>query len=168
MFKKVLCILFIAAAFAGAARAEDVTLPNPLKNVKTGQWIKLRMFTLFGYAEQVQRVVNIQGEGDERVITVNTEVNVDGEVVNSEETSIAYQQAVDEQMTAFDDAEDVKYSNITTTVNGKQMSAVQIDFVQDGQKCTLVLSEEVPLTGMIRIEIDGMDEPAMELLDFGE
>lgn len=168
MAKRVLCILFIVAAFAGVARAEEAALPNPLKSVKVGQWVKLRMFTLFGYAEQVQRVVNIQGEGDDRVITVQTEVSADGEVVNSEETSIAYQQAVNEQMTAFDDAESVKYSNITTTVNGKQMSAVQVDFVQDGQKCVLVLSEEVPLTGMVCIEIEGMDEPAMELLDFGE
>lgn len=171
LFRKFLCLFTLclaASAVASAASADTATLPNPLKDVKAGQWVVYRINTLFGAAEQKQTVENVEGVGDERVFTIKTEMSIEDELVDERTDNITYKQAMEEQDKALAEAEDVDIANTQVDVKGAKMDAVQVSFSQDGTKCTLFLSERVPLVGMIRMEVEGMDEPAMELLDFGE
>lgn len=159
------CTVFTTSAVHAGETAE---IPNPLRNVKPGQWVQYRINTLFGLAEQKQTVVSIQGEGDERLLTIKSEMSIDGEVVDEQEETVTYKAALREQEESLKDAEKVEIFAVQTDVKGEQIPAVRVDFTQDGQSCHLYMSERIPLVGMIRLLIDGMDDPAMELIDFGE
>jgi len=159
--------VFSLSAAAGDAAATS-TLPNPLKNAKAGQWVHYRMNTLFGTADQKQTLVGIEGEGDDRVLSIKSEMTIDDEIVDERTDAITYRAAMDEQERALSEAENVQITTTTADFKGAKMNAVQMDFVQEGKRCVLILSEDVPLIGMIRMEVEGQEEPAMELLDFGE
>ena len=164
----VVVALCMTVASGCALAGEKVEMPNPLKNLKAGQWVHYRINTLFGIAEQKQTVVSVQGEGDDRLITIKSEMSIDGEVVDEQEDTVTFKAALQEQEESLNEAENVEYFAVQTDVKGEQIPAVRVDFTQDGQTCHLYMSERIPLVGMIRLLVDGMDEPAMELLDFGE
>jgi hypothetical protein len=155
-----------AAAGDGAALA--ATLPNSLKNARAGQWVRYRINTLFGAADQKQTLLRIDGEGDDRVLTIKSEMSIDDEIVDERTDSITYRQAVEEQEKALDEAEGIRIENASIDFRGTPMDAARVDFVQDGNACVLYLSEKVPLVGMIRMTVEGEEGPSMELLDFGE
>lgn len=169
---------FALAAFVSAASAFAVAapllagdappLPNSLKNARVGQWVVYRINTLFGTADQKQTITAIDGEGDDRVLTIKSEMSIDGEPVDERTDSVTYLQAAREQEEALAGAENIRVKNDAIEFKGAPMDAARVDFVQDGNDCVLYLSEKVPLVGMIRMTVEGQDGPSMELLDFGE
>lgn len=176
---KRLMVLFavfaLAAASAVAGEADDTAsasaiaaLPNPLKDAKVGQWVQYRINTLFGTADQKQTLVGIEGEGDERVLTIKSEMSIDDELVDERTDAITYKQALEEQEKALADSGEVSVKNVSLEFKGNTYDVVEVDFIQDEKHCVLYLSEKVPLVGMIRMTMEGQDGPVMELVDFGE
>lgn len=165
-FPAVVLAIIIAAA-ASAADAADVELPNPLRNVAAGQWVRYRVNTLFGTAEQKQTVVAVTGGGDEAVITIRTEVSLDGEVMDEREEATTYRKLLDEQAAALDGAENRSSAGTEAEIGGATFDAVAVSYTQDGQKYTLLLSGDVPLAGVVRLVAEGAEEPVVELIDFG-
>lgn len=164
-----LALLMAFAAFsAPAGESATANLPNPLKNAKAGQWVHYRVNTLFGTADQKQTLVGVDGEGDDRVLSIKTEMSIDDEVVDERTDAITYGAAMEEQERALSESENVRVSNTSVDFKGTKMDAVRVEFIQDEQRCVLIMSDQIPLVGMIRMEIEGQDEPVMELLDFGE
>lgn len=161
-----LFMIILATGFATAAETE--TLPNPLRTAHVGQWVRYRINTLFGQAEQKQTLLKIEGEGEDRIFTIKSEMAIDEEHVDERTDSITYEQALAEQESALEDATNVSMKNVTYEFNGEKFDSVLVEFLQEGKKCRLQLSESVPLVGMLRLEIEGVDEPVMELIDFGQ
>ena len=171
MVKRLLPVLaFVLAAAVSAPAAETLgaQLPNPLKNVKPGQWARYRVNTLFGVAEQKQTVVSVEGDGDDRVITIKTEMSLDDEVVDEREEATTYRKLLDEQAAALEEVENAVAAPCETTLAGTTVSAVSVTYAQDGQKYTLFLSENIPLAGVIRLEAEDAEEPVVEIIDFGD
>ncbi len=168
----VLMFVLAGAVLCPSAAAGDAdaaaTLPNSLENAKAGQWVLYRINTLFGMADQKQTLVAVDGEGDDRVLIIKSEMSIDGELVDERTDSITYSQAVEEQETALAEAENLRIGRASIDFRGTPLDAVRVDFVQDGNACVLYLSEKVPLVGMICMTVEGQDGPSMELLDFGE
>lgn len=169
MFKFTTALALAFMVILGAATAaETQTLPNPLRTAHPGQWVRYRINTLFGHAEQKQTLLKIDGEGDERIFTIKSEMAIDDEHVDERIDNITYEQALSEQESALEDATNISVKNASSEFNGTILDSILVEFHQDDKKCRLLLSEAVPLVGMIRLEIEGMDEPAMELIDFGQ
>ena len=165
--------LFMAVCALPAAAADtalEVPLPNPLQSAKAGQWVQYRITTLFGSAEQKQTILSIDGDenDDERVLTIKSEMIIDGEVVDERTDAITYKQALQEQANALEESQDVKTRLATVDFNGQKLEAVEVDFVQQGKHCLLYLSEKVPVVGMISMTVDNEDGPAMQLIDYGD
>lgn len=159
------CILLFASQIAFAANAP---LPNPLSTVREGQWVSYKVVLMGMEAEQRQSIVGVTGTGDDRILTMKVEILLDGQVVQSDEHKVTYQNAVAEQLRAFDDSPDTIVTATRVMVKDREVDGVRVDFVEDGLACKLFLSESVPVVGIVRMEIEGFDGPVMELLDFGE
>lgn len=160
--------LVLSHAMAFAADIDVDLLPNPLSTARPGQWVQYRINTLFGVAEQKQTLVKVDGQGAERVFTIKSEMTVDNEVVDERTDSITYEQAMAEQDSALEDAENVTINSETITFKDITLDCVVVAFLQDGKQCRLLMSDRIPLVGMVRMDVEGMDEPAMELMDFGQ
>lgn len=161
-------VLLLALACVGANALDSTALPNPLKNVKEGQWVVYKVLLMGIEAEQKQSIVAIEGEGEERVLTMKIDVLMDGEVVQSDEQKVTYSEAVREMLGSFDDAKDAVFTAVKAQVGEREIDAVQVDFTEDGVKCLLQLSESVPIVGIVKMEIEGFDGTVMEVVDFGE
>lgn len=170
--KKVLVLamnLVLVAAVAVAAETvqPDISLlPNPLDKVQPGQWVQYRILTAFGHIIQKQSVVSVSGAGEERIITVKTEMSMDDELVDERTDTITYRRAMEEQMASLQDTENLAITATTIDLKGRTVDAVKVEFTDEDKKCTLILTENVPFAGMVSLEIEDMEEPAMELVDF--
>lgn len=168
-FRRCLAAAILALALAPAALAADIDqLPNPLANVKVGQWLEHRHNTAFGSAEQKQRITAVVGEGDDKVITAESVMTMDGEVVDEREESITYGAATEQQRDSLKDAEGLVITPVAIEVKDTTVDGVRVDFVQDETRFSLYLSDSIPITGVVRMEVEGMEEPVLELLDYGE
>ena len=167
MFRNTLIAAVIVLAASGITGAGEMEkLPNPLKNAKEGQWVTYIMMD--GQAEQTQTLVKIEGTGDDRKLTMKIELKVDGQLQDTQEQTISYKDAVQEQQTAFDDNPDAKISPAKMEVKGAEVDGMVIEFAQEGMECKLFLSDAVPVVGIVKMEVKGMPGLMMELKDFGE
>lgn len=158
----------VAAANPAARAADAPELPNPLRRLRAGQWALYRVNTLFGAAEQKQTVTAVSGEGDGRIVTIKTEIRLDDEVVDEREEASTYGKLLSDQTAALDDAENPSAEHCETEAGGATVAATAVRYTQDGKQYTLFLSEEIPLSGVIRLVEEGTEEPVVELIDFGE
>lgn len=165
---RIMLLLFLAASPAAAADDDVAAMPTPLKNAVAGQWVQYRVNTLFGSVDQKQTLVDIQGDGDDRVLTIKTEISVDEELMDERTDSVTLGQALKEQEDALAEAQNLSARAVSIEFKGRKLDAVEIRYTQDGEQCVLHLSNDVPIVGLITMEVEGMSEPAMELLDFGE
>ncbi len=160
-------VLVAAAAVSADTAQPDVSLlPNPLNKVQPGQWVQYRILTAFGHIIQKQSVLDVSGAGEERIITVKTEMSMDDELVDERTDTITYRRAMEEQMASLQGTENLSITATTIPLKGQNVAAAKVEFTDDGKKCTLILTEAVPFAGMVSLEVDDMDEPAMELIDF--
>lgn len=164
--KKILFAGLFLVVAAAAPAADTSLLPNPLKDAKAGQWVSYKVMIMGVEAEQKQSIAKVTGEGDDRVFTMKVEILVDGTVMQSEETDLSYRDAVAEQLSAFDDQEaDIQPTEVE--IKGEVVKGVVVAFTQEDMNCKLFLSEYVPVAGIVKMEVEGLDEPVMELADFG-
>lgn len=168
-FRQCLAAAIFALALAPAALAADIDdLPNPLATVRVGQWLEYRHNTAFGSAEQRQKITAVVGEGDDKVITTESVMTMDGEVVDEREESITYGAAMEQQRESLKGVEGLAISPTSIEVKDKTVNGVRVDFTQDEMRFSLYLSDTVPITGVVRMEVEGAEEPVLELIDFGE
>lgn len=163
--KKVLCMAVAAMVFACAAQAADFSkLPDPTKNVKAGQWVS---YKVMGGMEQKHSITNVEGSGDDRVITLKMETIMNGQAMGGEEQKIPLKNSRAAQEEAWKAAPDAKISDVKVTVNGKEYDAVLLEMTNQGMTTKMYMSEKVPVTGIVKMEVTGMPGPMMELVDFG-
>lgn len=160
-----LCVL----SFGGAVFSADLdALPNPLTSMRVGQWVRYRHVSFLMEVEETRTVVGMDGEGDERVIRIESVTTMDGEVVDERVESATYAQALAEQRRSLEDAVDAAVQPVELEIKGATVDGVRVDFTQDGSRYSLYMSERIPVTGVLRMEVEGEEGPVLELLDFGE
>ncbi|MDL2207643.1 hypothetical protein LJB82_02855 [Desulfovibrio sp. OttesenSCG-928-M16] len=141
-------------------------LPNPLKNIRVGQWASYPVSWEGSEGMQKDTLVGIEGEGDGRILKTTREIIVGGKVVNSEERTFTYSEAVADMRSLFDEAGDTTISPVKLDVNGKELDCILVNFTDGSTKCKLYLSEEIPLTGIVRFEVEGLDKPVMAVAGY--
>ncbi|MCD8351073.1 MAG: hypothetical protein LUC93_10735 [Planctomycetaceae bacterium] len=165
------CILFyivFSTVFAAAVAADVPPLPNSLATVRPGQWVRYRHRTEYGVADQKQAILAVEGEGDDQVISIESVMTIEDEIVDERTETVTYGVAMEEQRRALADAADLTVTPVVIPFNGRDLPGVRVEFRTSEGRFSLLLSDLVPLSGVIRMEEDGVDEPVMELLEFGE
>lgn len=164
MLKKfVLTAAFVVAACSLIQAADYSKLPKPLDNAKVGQWVH---YKIMGGMEQKQSITAIEGDGDDRVITLTIEIMQNGAVVQSQETKLNLKEAKAQEEAARASTPDVTIVEETITVNGKSYDAVVVEGEANGMKSRIYMSEKIPVSGMLKMDAGGM--AMLELVDFGE
>ncbi len=160
--------LVLSTFAAAAADAAVPDIPNPLATVRPGQWVAYRHTTEFGTADQKQTVLAVDGEGDDRVISIESVMTIEDEMVDERTETITYGVIMEEQRKALADAVGLTVTSVVIPFKGRDLPGVRVEFDTEAGRFTLLLSDLVPLSGVIRMEEEGVDTPVMELLDFGE
>ena len=166
MLKKLFFVAVLAVAAATVTQAADMDkLPNPMLKAKVGQWVSYKMM---GGMEMKQTITAIDGSGDAQTITIKSETMVPGQPAQAQEQKIAMKDAKEMQANAWKEAGEVKISEGTVAVKGKDVPAVIVEFTKDGMTSKIFMSDAIPVSPIVKMEIGGMPGPMMELADFGE
>lgn len=164
MFKRFALTAMFAVLVFGLAQAADFSkIPNPMKNAKTGQSVT---YTSMGGMEQKQSITAVEGSGDDLVVTVKTEVMMGGNAIQSDETKISLKDAKAQQEAAWQADPDVKISDAKVNVGGKDYNAVLIESTTQGITTKIYMSEEVPVSGILKMESSALPQPLMEVKEF--
>ena len=159
-------LALLAAILPGAARAGEsgIEIPMRLRTAAKGEWA---LYSLQDSYEQKQTIVDIEEKDGDKVFTIADEMLVDGQTVQRKEARFSLKVAMREQAEMLaDDDSSIKLSAISERVKDKEVEVVVIEYKGEaGDTVRSFLSEAIPVTGMIRIEIDG--DIMMELKDFG-
>lgn len=158
----VCCVLF--TSLAGAV--DHMQLPNPLKDIRVGQWATYPVSWDESEGIQKDTIIAIEGEGDARILTTIREIIVEGEMVDCEKRTFTYSEAVADMHSLFSEAEDATITPAKLGVNGREIDCVLVTFTDGSTECKLYLSEEIPLTGIVRFEVEGLDKPIMAVMGF--
>ncbi len=165
MFKKaILCVVALCACItvAVAADATVADIPLRLKNAQKGEWVKYN--TASGMVQK-QTVVHITEKEDDTAYSIQTELSMDGESLQSMTHIFSLNEAIEEQGDMGDD-DSVTVTRGTETIDGKDYDTITIETVIEDSTVQTVMSEEIPVTGIIRVVING--EAFLELDSFGE
>lgn len=170
MFKRIAFAAALVLALAGVSGAADFDkIPDVTKNAKAGQWVSYKNeMAGMGVMEQKQTITAVEGDGEDKVITIKTEMSMGGQSMPAQEQKIPLKGAKEAQMEAWKNNPGVKVSETKVTANGKEYDAVLIEYADQGGETKLYMSAKVPVTGIIKLEVGGMPGPVMELADFGE
>lgn len=165
MLKRILMGAVVALVAVGLQAADWDKLPDPVENMKVGQWVHYRVLKM---GEQKQRVTAVEGEGDDRVFTLKIDSIRDGEVVGTNEKKIGVKQIREREAQARENNPDATIVEETISAGGKTFHALLVDTVnKDGTRFKVHMAKEIPITGVIKVERDG-NVVALELIDFGE
>lgn len=165
MHKKWIVAALLSFSFGAVAMAADFgKIPDAMKNVKAGQWVS---YKTMGGMDQKQSIVAVKGEGENMVVTLKTEISMAGQTMPAQEIDIPLKGAKEKQQEAWKNAPDTKITEEKITVNGVPYDAVVVQTVQEGMSIKIFMSEKVPVTGIIKMEMQDMPAPVMELIDFG-
>lgn len=167
MYKKwIAAVLFFISLGAVTMAADFSKIPSAIDKAKVGQWAT---YTAVGGIEQKQSIIAVKGSGDDMVVTVKTEMSMAGQAMPAQEQEISLKAAKEMQQEAWKNNPDTKITEESVTVNGKSYDAIVVETVQEGMSVKIYMSEKVPVTGVIKMEMDMQGEPTsiMELVDFG-
>lgn len=165
MFKKLLLCAVAAVALSGSAWAAGVEdIPNRLKKANSGEWVLYS--TMGGGANQRQTITNVEEKDGDKLFSIKAELSVDGQVMQTMDHQFSLKEAIKEQeeMTAEDAG--VTISTGKDTLKGREIDVVILSSVLDGQEVKTIMSDEIPVTGILKILVD--NEPLLELQDCGE
>lgn len=164
MLRKMFLVAAVALTISSLSMAVDYSkVPNGTKNVKEGQWVS---YKIAGGMEMKQVVKKVEGSGDERIITLEIETIMGGNSMGKQEQVINMKEAKALEEKARASNPDVKISEEDVTVNGKTLKAVVIETTVQGMTSKAYMSEEIPVTALIKTEMSGMGV-TMEVADWG-
>lgn len=166
MYKWMLGLALLVAVSFGAARAAEtgVTIPNRLLTAVKGEWVLYSSQQNYG---QKQTITDIEEKDGDKVFTILTELLVDDQVVQKKEDRFSLKAAIAEQEEMLaSEGPSLKLSTESEKVKDKDVQVVVVEYTgEGGDVVRSYLSDAIPVTGMLRIEING--EPLMDLKDFG-
>lgn len=165
MYKQwIAAVLFVVSLGAVTMAADFSKIPNAIEKAKAGQWAS---YKAMGGMEQKQSITAVKGSGEDMVVTIKTEMSMAGQAMPPQEQEIALKGAKEMQQEAWKNNPNTKITEETITVNGKSFDTVVVETTQEGMSVKIYMSEKVPVTGIVKMEMQGMPGPVMELVDFG-
>lgn len=167
MLKKMAVAALFAVCVSGLTLAVDMSeIPNSLDKIKEGQWVKYKM-PMGG--EQKQTVAKVAGKGDDMEITFKVELKMMGQEIPAQEQVVKVKTIREQLATGLKNANEVKVSKTKVTAGGKEYDVTLIESVENGQVTRAYMTDTVPITATVKVEIEGLsEEPVLELVEFGE
>lgn len=166
MFKRIaLAALFAVFAFGLSQAADFSKIPNPMNNAKKGQWVT---YTAMAGMEQKQSITEIEGTGDDRVVVIKTEVLMEGMPAQATETKVNLKDARAAQEAAWSVNPDVKISDATVEAGGKTYKTVLVEVGAQGVTTKMYMSEDIPVTGIVKMESSALPGPLMVVKDYSK
>lgn len=167
MLRKLIPAFIVVLGICGLAHAVDVKdLPNPLKRVKAGQWVRYR---LMGEVEQKQTVLSVTVvDGDTEFVVKYETKDPNLDIPDMTETHSVKNLTEGFAETLLEGNPTLSKTKITA--NGKEYDVVLLEIMdeEDGALRSY-LSEAIPITGLVRMEDDDEDDGLiLEIIDFGE
>ncbi len=161
IFSTIALALFFMMGVAGAFDA--IELPNPADNLDVGQWAS---YSIMG-ATQKQTVVKIEGEGDERMVTIAFESFMDDQT-NRIERVISVMDLMPDSENLLADGTAV--SRETRTIGGREIDVIVLSADGEDGLSKLVVSHAVPISAVVSMEVGGAEGMGvvMQLTDFSE
>ncbi len=148
-----LCLL------AATLQAEEMKLPNMMADAKVGDWVLLEVQGGIQMKQTVEAVTPEQ-------LTLKIETIMNGQVISTMSQPINRTQGEYAEMPATaTDAPKPKISRGKATVKGQELDCWIIEMTVQGQTSKTYLSQDVPINGMVKTEMNG--QASMTLVDFG-
>lgn len=165
MLKRMAVAALFAAFVTGLSLGLDLSeIPNAFDNIKAGQWVT---YKIMGGGTQKQSVVKAEGKGRDAKFTVKYESpGLEGMPTQEQEFTAA--KILGDLENGLKNATDVKMSKTKITVNGKEYDVTMVESDEGGMKTKAYLSNVIPVTALVKMEMEGLDGPLMELLEYGE
>jgi len=142
--------------------AEELKLPNSLKDVKVGEWLLYELVVPGAKMQQKQTVVKV----DKNKITIKYDTIMNGKVVSSTNQVIDRSQ---KGQTLQNQKNKAKISKGNATVKDKKIDCYIAETTTNvgGKESVVVsyMSEDIPITGVVKVEMNG--NPKLKLVDFG-
>ncbi len=148
---KTIVAAFVILICAGSqtVKAEDV--PDCLKDVKVGEWVKYKMQSNMEMKQTVTKVTKEE-------VTLSTEMFMNGNPLGKPNEQKIPREAKGD---AKAEGKKPKTSSATVKVKGKDVKCVVVE--ASGSKT--YMSNDIPVTGIVKSEAGG--KVVMELVDYG-
>ena len=163
---KTLGLALLVAVFSGFAQAAQsgVTIPNRLLFMEKGEWV---MYVSQENHSQKETVVDVEEKDGDKMITVLNELLIDEKVVQQREEVFSFNAVLREQEEMWsEDRPELSLSQGLEQFGGEDIEVVIIEYAgPDGVVVRSFLSDRVPVTGILKVEVDG--DLYMEVSDFG-
>jgi len=148
-------MLLIVSMFRCAMLSAETDMPDPLADAKTGEWV---LYEMPGGMQQRQTIISV----DDNSVTVKMETIINGTVLSSIEEKMDRSDTTQPAITDMDGA--TSY-NGSVQIKGKQIPCSVYEVSVNGRVSRTYMSNEVPVTGLIKSEMDG--NAALQLVDYG-
>ncbi|MDR3211905.1 MAG: hypothetical protein LBU79_08320 [Planctomycetota bacterium] len=166
---KVVCVLagllffsFVASTVAVEVSEAAAKIPVRLRVAESGEWA---LYSMTGGAEQRQTITQVREKDGDRLFTVLFELVINGETVQSREEEWSLRNAIRDQEELPADTRIVGIESGQEKFGGRELSTVTVDMMMFDDTIHTVFSETIPVTGVLRVEVNGGE--ILNLVDFG-
>ncbi len=156
------CLVAAFVACESFAAESGVVIPNRMLKAKEGEWVEYQVLGSMTQRQELKRIIE---KDDDKVFVIDLTMLVDGNVVQTQENEFSFNDAQKEQQ-EMEAKEDLQLGTEKVTAKGKEIDAVVINTTLEDIKIKSYMSMDIPVTGLIKIEMNG--EPYMEVTDFSE
>lgn len=146
-----------------AVSADTVAIPNRLEKARKGEWV---VYSAMGGITEKQTIVEIEELDGDRQFTISSELSIGDEIVQAEEVAYSLSQADRENVELVQGENTVSVTTKRETVRGREIDVVVVETIEDGDTFLTVISDAIPVSGLVRIEANGVS--VIEVEDFGE
>ncbi|MDR3210444.1 MAG: hypothetical protein LBU79_00820 [Planctomycetota bacterium] len=162
----VMAVFFLATVVWGGEEPA-IAIPLRLPKAKVGEWVTYKMSD---GGERREKVVNIRpagGDGNDSMITLRRESLVDGIRVDQQDVTFSLADILKETENMDLVASGTTLSWGKADFRGAEIDVVVLSSQIEGLGTSKsLMSDKVPVTGLLRIELDG--KPFLELVDSGD
>lgn len=172
--KLIMVFVGLGVMLSGIGEAGD-GVPYPLEDAKVGEWAQYNTQMAYeddrGRRRELQslmKVVAVDGEGDEKKVTIEVGL-IEGNMVRRSEKNVLGVKDIDK---VISEAREVTITRENISVNGKSFNAHVVSLTHSRgemakSEMKLYLSNEVPVEGIIKLVSSDSPVPIMELVDYG-
>lgn len=144
---------------AATLQAEEMKFPNMMADAKVGDWVLLEVQGGMQMKQTVEAVTPEQ-------LTLKVDTIMNGQVISTMSQPIKRTQGeYTEPPAVATDAPKPTISKGKATVKGQELDCWIIEMTTQGQASKTYFSKEVPITGMVKSEMNG--QVSVKLVDFG-
>ena len=154
-----ICFCLGLVVFQGRTLAEEVKIPNRIGKAKPGEWASYKM------ASVIRKFIvsGFEEKDGARHVVLRSQTLLNNDVMNEKESGHPVSDA--SILTKNIDATKATQREEVIEINGKKIKVGAISAQKDGVPVTVYVSEEIPVFGLVRMDMFG--EMLFEIHEYG-